>query len=69
MPEDNWSLPLNQRCKHLRSKEMFYETDSNEDDMYCSGIFWCARTEKALGPDVKPASDEDCGADRDCFEQ
>ena len=56
-------------CKHLRSREMFYDTsnDGAVDD-YASGIFWCANTETCLGPDGTPADDESCGKDRACHE-
>jgi hypothetical protein len=56
-------------CRHLRSKEMFYDTGTPSGESHGSGIFWCTHTANCLGPDGTPASDEDCGPDRNCYQQ
>ena len=63
------SSPLNTRpCKHLRSREMFYDTGA-VGEQSASGIFWCTHTHHCLGPDGEPATDELCRPDRGCYEQ
>jgi hypothetical protein len=58
------------RCKHIRSKEMFIEVepDSNVPHMG-SGIFWCVYTQNCLGPDGSVAEPEQCTPGRGCFEE
>ena len=70
MPDEKMKLLTNRPCKHLRSKEMFYDVGSDpQDDDGASGIFWCTHSENCLGPDGRPADDEDCSSHRECFEQ
>ena len=69
MSMDPWEEFNNQPCRHLRSKEMFYDTGVSLEERSGSGIFWCTKTSQCLGPDRKPASDDDCGPDRRCYEQ
>ena len=33
-----------------------------------SGHFWCVHTQTVIGPDGKIVKDEECRADRMCFE-
>ena len=55
-------------CKFLRSKEMFYEQPGDEaDDESVSGVFWCARTQEAFGPDGEPAEKDECQCGRSCY--
>ena len=55
-------------CKFLRSKEMFYEQPGEEsDDMYASGVFWCAKTQEAFGPDGEAAEKGECQCGRSCY--
>ena len=70
MSQENPNLLGHRPCKHLRSKEMFYDAggDAHIDDG-TSGIFWCMHSQNCLGPDGLPASDEDCDRNRACFEQ
>ena len=56
-------------CRHLRSKEMFYDSGTPPGESHQSGIFWCTHTANCLGPDNRPASGEDCGLDRNCYER
>lgn len=51
-------------CHNLRSKEMYYQ---GEDDSFASGLYWCARTQEAFGPDGQPAGKMDCCAGRSCY--
>jgi hypothetical protein len=52
-------------CRHLRSKEMYYQ--GSEDDDFSSGIYWCLRTYEPLGPDGQPVGKNDCCTGRSCF--
>ncbi len=57
------------RCRRLRSKGMFIDvppdpTVPNPHD----GFFWCTHTMNCLGPDGKVADDQNCRADRGCYE-
>ncbi len=66
-------------CKHLRSKEMFYQSETaaraagstgcaGEDDDLSSGLFWCMHSQNCLGPDGRTAGDEECLPGRSCYE-
>jgi hypothetical protein len=48
---------------------MFYDSGPASEESPGSGIFWCTHTTNCLGPDGKPASDEDCHPDRNCYQQ
>lgn len=61
-PENQRRLPP---CRHLRSKEMFYQGD--EEDACSSGVYWCARTQEVLGPDGDEVSRIDCCGNRPCY--
>jgi len=56
-------------CKHIRSKEMYYQSSTDENDPFSSGMFWCARTHESFGPDGEPVERAECKADRRCFEE
>ncbi len=67
----------NRVCKHLRSKEMFYESETGgagltrcagEDEDLASGLFWCMHSQTCLGPDGGAAGDEECFPGRLCYE-
>jgi hypothetical protein len=62
-PENPGGIAL--PCRHLRNKEMYYQ--GNEDDECASGIYWCARTQEAFGPDSQIVGKNDCCAGRSCF--
>jgi hypothetical protein len=68
MTDDPWAELKLARCKHLRSKEMFYDNGTPIEQRGGSGIFWCMHTHHCLGPDSRPASDEDCHSGRPCHE-
>ena len=55
-------------CKHLRSKEMFYQSETAEDQDFASGLFWCTHSQNCLGPDGRAAGDEECLPGRSCYE-
>ncbi|HEY2952378.1 MAG TPA: hypothetical protein VGK40_07340 [Verrucomicrobiae bacterium] len=54
-------------CRHLRSKEMYYQSPGQEDDAFSSGIYWCTQTHEAVGPDSQPCGKKECCAGRNCF--
>jgi len=54
-------------CRHLRSKEMHYQTPGQEDDEFSSGIHWCAKTQEAFGPDNEAAGKRECCIGRGCY--
>ena len=65
-PETQELLP----CKYLRSKEMYYEQPGAENvdgDPFASGVYWCARTQEAFGPDGEPAEKSECQCGRSCY--
>jgi hypothetical protein len=68
MSEDRWNQLKPRSCKHLRCKEMFYETGTPLEDRCGSGIFWCGHTHKGLGPDGSPVSQKECVPNRECYE-
>ncbi len=57
-------------CRHMRSKEMFYEFEGQPDPIHASGsgIYWCVYTQNCLGPDGKVAEPNACQPGRHCFE-
>ena len=66
---DPWTR-LNQRpCRHLLSKEMFYDTGIPLEERSGSGIYWCDQTHQCLGPDNIAVGREDCGPTRSCYER
>ena len=54
-------------CRHLRSKEMFYQPYGAPDDPFSSGVYWCGKTLENYGPDGEPCSREQCCGQRTCF--
>ncbi len=70
MPEPT-NLPgaSHQRCRRLRSKEMFIEVEPDPGvPHFGSGIFWCSHTQNCLGPDGAVADLESCKPGRACYE-
>jgi len=64
---ENATTGLRPPCHNLRSKEMYYEGTGQEDEAYSSGLYWCARTQEACGPDGQPAGKMECCAGRNCY--
>ncbi len=56
-------------CKHIRSKEMYYQSDQTEGDAFSGGVFWCTKTHETFGPDGEPVDRTECKAGRVCFEE
>ena len=54
-------------CRHLRSKEMYYAPDAQQEDEFSSGLYWCLKTQESFGPDGEPAGRRDCCQGRACF--
>jgi hypothetical protein len=54
-------------CRHLRSKEMYYQAPGQAEDEFDSGAYWCARTQENFGPDGQPAGKIECCAGRSCY--
>jgi len=58
---------LQSPCRHLRNKEMHYQTPGQEDDEFASGLHWCSKTQESFGPDGQQAGKSECCAGRDCY--
>lgn len=54
-------------CRHLRSKEMYYQEYGAADDEFSSGVYWCGKTQENFGPDGQPCSRGDCSGERTCY--
>ncbi len=70
MPEPvNLQIVTHQRCRCLRSKEMFVEAEPDPSvPQFGSGIFWCIHTQNCLGPDGEVADAESCKPGRACYD-
>ena len=57
-------------CSKLRTKTMYLNVDyrSEGDEPGCNNtaVYWCLKTQQALGPDDNPVCPEDCRAGRGC---
>ena len=60
------SLPV--PCRHLRCKEMFYQSPGQPEDEFSSGIYWCVKTQENLGPDGQSCGKCECGPERACYQ-
>jgi hypothetical protein len=54
-------------CRHIRSKEMYYQGFTQEDDQFSSGLYWCTKTHESFGPDGQPVGKTECCHARTCF--
>ena len=63
-PEENALQPP---CRHLRSKEMYYQDYGQPDDEFSSGIHWCGKTQENFGPDGESCSKAECCSGRACY--
>ena len=66
---DPWTQLSQGRCRHLVSKEMFYDNGIPLEERSGSGIYWCDQTHKCLGPDNTSVSAEECLPSRSCYER
>jgi len=55
------------QCRHLRSKEMYYQAPEQEDDEFSSGVYWCGKTQETFGPDGEPCGKSECCSGRACW--
>ena len=58
----------NGHCKHILSKEMFYDVPRSVVPDYSARIYWCSHTQLPLGPDNKACGMDSCNPERGCFE-
>jgi hypothetical protein len=69
MNED--TLKLEVACQHLRHKMMYVDerqaTPGLVDDSSDTRVFFCVKTQDALGPDGEPVSPDDCRDARGCY--
>ncbi len=69
MPEPTNLSAGFERCRCLRSKEMFIEVQGESNyPHFGSGIFWCVHTQNCLGPDGQVAEPASCKPGRSCYE-
>ena len=61
------SIQLRLPCRHLRNKEMYYQSLDQEEDQFSSGIYWCNQTQENFGPDGQPCGKMECCAGRECY--
>jgi hypothetical protein len=54
-------------CLNLRSKEMYHQAAGQEEDQFCSGLYWCGRTNETFGPDGQPVGKSECSGGRPCY--
>ena len=54
-------------CRHLRSKEMYYQDFGAPEDPYSSGIYWCGKTQESFGPDGHSCGKDECSGQRSCY--
>lgn len=66
--EDQYPKLKKGHCKHIYSKEMFYETERDKVD-YSSRLYWCGHTQTCVGPDNLSCDMETCNPGRSCFER
>lgn len=67
----NRPVKLRITCMNIRHKLMYVDerhaqrglVDVNSD----TRVYWCARTQDALGPDDLPVGPGDCSNGRDCY--
>ncbi len=69
MSDDPWTRLRVRPCRHLCSKEMFYDYGVPLEERGGSGVFWCSHTHNCLGPDGTMVAREECSPERSCYEQ
>jgi hypothetical protein len=65
-PNEPSELAFQPRCRHLRSKEMYYQAPGQMDDEFSSGVYWCGKTQENFGPDGEPVGTCECSSSRTC---
>ena len=64
---DQFPALKNGQCKHILSKEMFYDVPRVVVPDYGTRVYWCQHTHIALGPDNKACGMDSCKPGRSCF--
>ena len=58
-------------CMNLRHKLMYVDARHAErglvDNSSDTRVFWCAKTQRSLGPDGEPVSPGECSMGRSCY--
>ncbi|MBT8485933.1 MAG: hypothetical protein HKO59_01660 [Phycisphaerales bacterium] len=69
--DDVRPVRLQMSCLHLRHKLMYVDERQSApglvDDESDTRVFWCVKTQDALGPDHEPVSPTDCTRARGCY--
>jgi hypothetical protein len=64
-------VQLRVACMSLRHKMMYVDERHAPrgmvDDSSDTRIYWCTKTQDALGPDGQPVSPSDCAQSRQCY--
>ncbi len=72
-PAESVHLPLELKpcCQHLRHKMMYVDDRQSirglVDDRSDTRVYFCIKSQDALGPDGEPAHPSDCTASRSCY--
>lgn len=69
--KDTPPVDLKVACLNLRHKMMYVDerqrTPGLVDDSSDTRVFFCVKTQDALGPDGEPVSPPDCAPSRACY--
>ena len=69
--EEQRPVKLQVSCRHIRHKMMYVDERQSApgqvDDSSDTTVFFCVKTQDALGPDNEPVSPGDCIAGRACY--
>ena len=70
MPNEFKIIQPGERCRHLRSKGMYINAGLPEgSEITGDGHFWCARNQRAFGPDDRLCDGDQCrDMSRHCYE-
>jgi hypothetical protein len=65
------TVQLQVSCRHIRHKMMYVDerhaVPGMVDDSSDTRVFFCIRSQDALGPDGEPVSPDDCRPGRGCY--
>jgi len=65
------AVHLKVACQRLRHKMMYVDARQQQFGMVDDGsdtrVFWCSKTQDALGPDGDAVSPTDCQPGRNCY--
>ena len=58
------------KCRHLRSKEIYFNLGFHPSGMESQGTpCWCFKTQQIFGPDGSVADRTGCNDERSCYEK